>query len=326
MPDRELALIGLGRMGGGLALRALEKGMRVVGYTQNGASETLKQAGLLEIATLDQLRTFLKSPRLVMVYIPAGPGLDTMLASLASVLERGDIIADGGNSYWGDSIRRHRRLARSNLRFADVGTSGGPSGARHGPCFMVGGERETVALMEPILRPLAIEQGYVHAGPPGAGHFVKLVHNGIEFGMLQSLAEGFDLLTHYHDRLDIASVLECWRHGSVIRSWLLDLLNQAYREDPKLQKPSSYVEDTGEVNWLVSDAMGMEVPIPAISTSVMQLIASRDQQKNWARAIVLMRHAFGGHPFGPDSATAHERHVGRVGDCFSPIEEHDVAH
>jgi 6-phosphogluconate dehydrogenase len=315
MPDGELALIGLGRMGGALALRALEKGMRVAGYSKNGASEDLKRAGLIEAASLDQLRGLLKPPRLVMLYIPAGPGIDTVLASLAAVLQQGDIVADGGNSYWGDSIRRHRRMARANLRFADLGTSGGPSGARHGPCFMVGGERETIALIDPILRRLAIEQGYVHAGPPGAGHFVKLVHNGIEFGMLQAIAEGFDLLTHYHDRLDIAAVLESWRHGSVVRSWLLDLLTQAYRDDPKLTKPSSYIEDTGEVNWLVSDAIGMEVPIPAIATAVMQLIASRDPRKNWARAIVLMRHAFGGHPFGPDAATAHERHVGRVGDC-----------
>ncbi len=315
IPDAELALIGLGRMGGGLAIRPLERGMRVVGYSQNGASQALKQAGLIDVASLDELRPLLKPPRLVILYIPAGPGIDTMLGLLTSALEQGDIIADGGNSYWGDSIRRHRRLAGANLRFADISTSGGPRGARHGPCFMIGAERETVALMEPVLHSLAIEQGYVHAGPPGAGHFVKLVHNGIEFGMLQAMAEGFDLLTHYHDRRDIGAVLECWRHGSVIRSWLLDLLTQAYREDPKLRKPSSYVEDTGEVNWLVSDAIGMEVPIPAIATAVMQLIASRDQQKNWARAIVLMRHAFGGHP---DAATAHERHVGRVGDCLNP--------
>jgi 6-phosphogluconate dehydrogenase len=324
MPDKELALIGLGRMGGGLALRALERGMRVVGYSKSGASDALKQAGLIDIASLDQLRGLLKPPRLVILYIPAGPEVDTMLGMLATALEQGDIIADGGNSYWGDSIRRRRRLARAHLRFADVGTSGGPSGARHGPCFMVGGDDETVALMEPILRPLAIEHGYVHAGPPGAGHFVKLVHNGIEFGMLQAIAEGFDLLGHYRDRLDIAAILECWRHGSVIRSWLLDLLTQAYREDPKLTKPSSHIEDTGEVNWLVSDAISMEVPIPAIATAVMQLIASRDQQKNWARAIVLMRHAFGGHPFGPDAATAGERHTGRVGDCLNPNLEEEL--
>jgi 6-phosphogluconate dehydrogenase len=181
------------------------------------------------------------------------------------------------------------------------------------PCFMVGGERATVATLEPILRALATNQGYVYAGPPGSGHFVKLVHNGIEFGMLRAIAEGFDLLTHYHERLDIGAVLECWRHGSVIRSWLLDLLTEAYRDDPTLQKETSYIEDTGEVNWLLSDAISMEVATPAISTAVMQLIASRDQQKNWARAIVLMRHGFGGHPLGPNEATAHERQTGRVG-------------
>jgi 6-phosphogluconate dehydrogenase len=318
MVPKELALIGLGRMGGGLARRALEQGMRVVGFSQDGASEALKQAGLIEILSPNELRRVLKPPRFVMLYIPAGPGVDSMLELLAATLEQGDIIADGGNSYWGDSIRRHRRLAVANLRFADVGTSGGPSGARRGPCFMVGGERETVSLIEPILRSLAIERGYVHAGPPGAGHFVKLVHNGIEFGMLQAIGEGFDLLTHYHDQLDIAAILECWRHGSVIRSWLIDLLTQAYREDPKLQKPTAYIEDTGEVNWLVGDAISMEVPTPVIAAAVMQLIASRDQQKNWARAIVMLRHAFGGHPFGPDAATAHERHVGRVGDCLNP--------
>jgi 6-phosphogluconate dehydrogenase len=316
MADNELGLIGLGRMGGGLALRAIDKGIRVVGYSQNGASESLKQAGLIEISSLSGLRSQLRSPRLVMLYIPAGRAVDDLIDALVTVLEPGDIIVDGGNSYWGDSIRRHCRLAQLNLRFVDLGTSGGPNGARYGPCFMVGGERATVATLEPILRALATNQGYVYAGPPGSGHFVKLVHNGIEFGMLQAIAEGFDLLTHYHERLDIGAVLECWRHGSVIRSWLLDLLTEAYRDDPTLQKETSYIEDTGEVNWLLSDAISMEVATPAISAAVMQLIASRDQQKNWARAIVLMRHGFGGHPLGPNEATAHERHTGRVGDYF----------
>jgi CheY-like chemotaxis protein len=155
-----------------------------------------------------------------------------------------------------------------------------------------------------------------YAGPPGAGHFVKLVHNGIEFGMMQAIGEGFDLLTHYHEPLDIDGVLDCWRHGSVIRSWLIDLLAEAYKADPRLEQPSSYVEDTGEVNWLVGDALCMEVPIPVIAQSVMQLFASRDARKNWARAIVLMRHGFGGHPLGPDENIARERHEGRVGDFY----------
>jgi 6-phosphogluconate dehydrogenase len=181
---------------------------------------------------------------------------------------------------------------------------------------MVGGEPAPVAHVEPLLRALATDRGYVYAGPPGAGHFVKLVHNGIEFGMMQAIGEGFDLLTHYHEPLDIGGVLDCWRHGSVIRSWLIDLLAEAYKTDPRLEHASSYIEDTGEVNWLVGDALCMEVPVPVIAQSVMQLFASRDARKNWARAIVLMRHGFGGHPLGPDKNIARERHEGRVGDFY----------
>ncbi len=220
---------------------------------------------------------------------------------------------DGGNSYWGDSIRRHRRLKERGIRFVDLGTSGGFEGARHGACFMAGGEREAVARVEPILLDLAVEGGYVHAGPPGAGHFVKLVHNGIEFGMLQAIGEGLDLLERYRDDLEMAEVLRCWRHGSVIRSWLVDLMEESYRENEGLTEIPAYVEDTGEVNWLVDDALHMETPIPVISQSVMQLFASRDAEKNWARAIAMMRHGFGGHPYGSDEAVVRERREGRIG-------------
>ncbi|MCA1731575.1 MAG: 6-phosphogluconate dehydrogenase, partial [Actinobacteria bacterium] len=169
------------------------------------------------------------------------------------------------------------------------------------------------AQVEPILRNLAIEGGYVHAGPPGAGHFVKLVHNGIEFGMLQAIGEGVDLLERYRDQLDVAEVLRCYRHGSVIRSWLMDLMEEAYRSNGGTEKIPSYVEDTGEVNWLVDDALQMEVPVPVISQSVMQLFTARDGQKNWARAIAMMRHGFGGHAYGEDEAAARERREGRLG-------------
>src|SRR5262249_8777626 len=151
-----------------------------------------------------------------------------------------DIIVDGGNSYWGDSIRRHARLKERGFEFIDLGTSGGISGARTGACFMAGGETNIIAIVEPILRSLAGSCGFVHAGPPGAGHFVKLVHNGIEFGMLQAIAEGYELLLHYHEPLEISSVLECWRHGSVIRSWLVDLLTEACRRDSKLGQATTY--------------------------------------------------------------------------------------
>lgn len=317
---KEFGVVGLGKMGGGLAHHALENGIRVVGASRSGAPQDLLKAGLVEIKDFGAFHAQLRPPRLILLYIPAGPAVDTVLDALSKSLEAGDIVADGGNSYWGDSIRRHKRLRDRRIHFVDLGTSGGLEGARHGACFMAGGEREALARIEPLLLKLAVKGGYVHAGPPGAGHFVKLVHNGIEFGMLQAIAEGFDLLTHYHERLDIGEVLECWRKGSVIRSWLVDLLAEAYKADPRLEKPSSYIEDTGEVNWLVADALQMEVPTPVIAQSVMQLMSSRDQRKNWARAIIMMRHGFGGHPFGPKESIAQERREGRVGDIFRPGE------
>lgn len=309
---RELGIVGLGRMGGGLALHALEEGLRVVGTARSGASEELRAAGLVEVRDARGLARELAPPRIVLLYIPAGAVVDEWLDTLAGVLERDDIVVDGGNSYWGDSIRRGRGLHARGLGFVDLGTSGGVTGARHGACFMAGGEREHVERLEPILRRLAVENGFVHAGPVGAGHFTKLVHNGIEFGMLEAIGEGVALLEAYRDRLDIGAVLECWRHGSVIRSWLVDLMREAYAAGA-LDRTPSYVEDTGEVSWLIDDAIHMEVPTPVIAQSVMQLIASRDRRSAAARSVALMRHAFGGHPFGESEPVADERHHGRVG-------------
>jgi 6-phosphogluconate dehydrogenase len=309
----EFGVVGLGRMGGDLALQALEKGMRVVGSTRKGAPDDMLGAGLVEVGSLEEFKARLATPRVVFLYIPAGPPVDQVLDALAEQLDEGDILVDGGNSYWGDSIRRHRRLKERGIHFVDLGTSGGIEGARNGACFMAGGEWEAIAEVEPILRALAVEGGYVHAGPPGAGHFTKLVHNGIEFGMLQAIAEGVDLLEHYRDKLEIAEVLRCWRHGSVIRSWLIDLMEEAYRSGGGTDGIPAYVEDTGEVNWLVDDALHMEVPVPIISQSVMQLFASRDDEKNWARSIAMMRHGFGGHAYGEDEAAARERREGRIG-------------
>lgn len=311
---KEYGVVGLGRMGGNLARQALEKGIRVVGFARKGAPADLVEAGLVEVRSFENLKAELSAPRAVFLYIPAGPAVDSVLDELAEELEEGDVLVDGGNSYWGDSVRRHRRLREKGIRFVDLGTSGGFEGARNGACFMAGGEQEAVARIEPILLDLAVEGGYVHAGPPGAGHFTKLVHNGIEFGMLQAIGEGVDLLERYRDRLDTAEVLRCWRHGSVIRSWLIDLMEEAYRSNGGTQKIPPYIEDTGEVNWLVSDALRMEAPIPVISQSVMQLFASRDDEKTWARAIAMMRHGFGGHPYGPSEAEVRERREGRIGD------------
>jgi 6-phosphogluconate dehydrogenase len=311
---REFGVVGLGRMGGGLAMQAIEKGYRVVGYARHGAPDDLARGGLEGITAISDFRARLSRPRVVFLYVPAGPPVDAVLDDLVSDLDAGDVVVDGGNSYWGDSIRRFERLKQREIRFVDLGTSGGVSGARHGACFMAGGEKDVVERIEPILRALAVENGYVYAGPPGAGHFVKLVHNGIEFGMLQAIGEGVDLLEHYRAPLDISGVLRCWRNGSVIRSWLIDLMEEAYRTEGGLARVPGYVEDTGEVNWLVADAMQMEVPVPVISSAVMQLLLSRDEKKNWARAIAMMRHGFGGHPYGRDEGIARGRRTERVGD------------
>jgi 6-phosphogluconate dehydrogenase len=318
---RTIGIVGLGQMGGNIARQAMAKGIRVVGQTRGEPPPDLIEAGLVALHDPAGFRDALDPPRLVFLWVPAGPVVDAVLESVAAALEPGDVIADGGNSYWGDSIRRHARLAQRGLGFVDLGTSGGLSGARDGACFMAGGEAAAVARLEAICRALAVPGGFVHAGGPGSGHYVKLVHNGIEFGMLQAIAEGYALLRHHDAPLDIQATLECWRHGSVIRSWLVDLLAQAHGRDPGLGRAESgFVEDTGEVNWLVMDAIRMEVPVPVIAQSVMQLLASRQapRDRDEARAIIAMRHGFGGHPHGPEDSIAKERREGRVGPLHDP--------
>jgi 6-phosphogluconate dehydrogenase len=314
----EFGIVGLGRMGGNLALQALKKKIRVVGHEPRGPRKELLKAGLTACAAPAEFRDLLAPPRAVFVYVPAGLVVDQVLDELAAQLAPGDILVDGGNSYWGDSIRRHRKFREQGLDFVDLGTSGGIDGARNGACFMAGGEPGPVGRIEPILRALATQDGYVHAGPPGAGHYTKLVHNGIEFGMLQAIGEGIALLGGFHEKLDVPEVLRCWRHGSVIRSWLVDLMEQACRKEGGMRKIPPYIEDTGEVNWLVTDALRMEIPAPVISAAVVQLLASRDRDRNWARAIAMMRHGFGGHPYGADAGVRQERRTGRVGDFFDP--------
>jgi 6-phosphogluconate dehydrogenase len=321
--SKEFGVVGLGRMGGSLALQALEKDIKVVGFDLERPGPEFIDAGLIAVQGYDGFRSELSSPRAIFIYIPAGPVVDRVLDDIADELDAGDILVDGGNSYWGDSIRRHRHLKEKGIHLVDLGTSGGIEGARHGACFMVGGEDEAVARIEPILLELATPGGYVHAGPPGAGHFTKLVHNGIEFGMLQAIGEGIDLLEHYHNQLDIEAVISCWRHGSVIRSWLIDLMSEAYQTEGGMEQIPAFVEDTGEVNWLIDDAMRMEVSVPVIAQSVMQLFASRDDDKRSARAIAMMRHGFGGHPYGSDEAIVRERRDGRVGGYFRENKDND---
>ncbi|KMQ50295.1 6-phosphogluconate dehydrogenase, decarboxylating [Chitinispirillum alkaliphilum] len=312
----QIGIVGLGRIGGNLVRQAVEKGIETIGFTSPHKHDDLVEIGMKKISSLDEFIEKLQRPRKVFLYVPSGYIVDKFIDELSYILSEGDIIVDGGNSYWGDSVRRSEFLKERKIHFVDLGTSGGTQGARNGACFMAGGDDAAVNEIKPLLHKLALRGGFVHAGPSGAGHFVKLVHNGIEFGMLQAIGEGVDLLENYKDRLNIADVLGCWRNGSVIRSWLVDLMEQQYRDHGGLEKIPAHVEDTGEVNWLVSDALQMEVAVPVITASVMQLFISRDPQKNWAKAVAMMRNGFGEHGFGVDERAITERTEGRTGDFY----------
>mgnify|MGYP000281519821 CR=1 FL=1 len=310
----QMGIIGLGRIGGNLAMQAREKGIDVAGVDPGIIAPEILDAGVVRLDGPADFAAALFSPRIVFVYVPSGRLVDQVVEDLQKTLKPGDVIVDGGNSYWRDSIARHERLKSSGIQFVDMGTSGGLSGARSGACFMAGGEEDAFRKIEPLLANLCAPGGYVHAGPPGAGHFTKLVHNGIEFGMLQAIGEGMDLLEKFPEKLPVAGILKAWKNGSVIRSWLIELMESAYVQEGGLSKVSSHVEDTGEVNWLIEDALRMEVPIPVIATSVMQLFQSRDSDKNWARAIAMMRHGFGGHPYGPNENLKLFRRRGKAGE------------
>lgn len=312
----QLGIIGLGKMGAGLARQAAEKGYPTVGLDLHPRPD-LETDNLRVVSNLADLVGQLERPRKVFLYVPAGGAVDDLIAQLQAHLEPGDIIVDGGNSYWGDSIRRAARLKERGLHFIDCGTSGGPGGARAGACYMVGGEEEAVAQLRDFFIETAVPGGFLHTGPAGTGHYVKLVHNGIEFGMLQAIGEGMGLLTHFREKLDISAILSLWNNGSVVRSWLVELMQKMYDQEAGFTVPS-YIEDTGEVNWLVADALHMEVPIPVITQSVMQLFTSRDQDPTWAKAVAMMRHGFGGHPYGPDAGIRQERQYGRVGEYEMP--------
>lgn len=309
---KSFGIIGLGKMGANLCLQAAGKGYTVVGYDLH-VNTGLSHPAIVQVSSLEQLSKELPQPRIIILLVPAGKAVDAIIEELLSFLSAGDVIIDCGNSYWGDSTRRGAYLKTKNIFFIDCGTSGGVDGARNGACFMVGGEREAVQLAEPIFKDLSVEGGYIHAGTTGAGHFVKLVHNGIEFGMLQAIGEGMALLSAYKEQLDVTNILRCWEHGSVVRSWLIELMRQQLEDKGGFHQVPAYVEDTGEVNWLVTDAMYMEVPVPVIAASVMQLLESRDQNSIVSKAIAMMRHGFGGHPFGENKGIRYERMFGQVG-------------
>ncbi len=309
----ELGIIGLGKMGGNLALQCVDKGIHVVGKTRTPRPDLLTAGVNIEEGYGDFVGS-LTPPRIIYLSLPAGPTVDKVINELIPYLDEGDVIMDGGNSYYKDSIRRAAEVTEQKINFVDCGTSGGLEGARNGACFMIGGTDEAAKLCEPVLSTLAVEGGYVHAGKAGSGHFVKLVHNGIEFGMLQAIGEGVELLKSSDFNINLHDIFQNWSHGSVIRSWLVELMAQGLEEIKDMRAVPSYIEDTGEVNWLVQEALDREIPIPVITQSVIELFRSRTKESDAYRAIAMMRHGFGGHPFGKDEAIAEERRTSRVHD------------
>jgi 6-phosphogluconate dehydrogenase len=291
-------IIGLGRMGANMARAAIEHGHSVVGNDHDPrVAEELAGDGVEPAATLQDLVDRLEPPRAVFVYVPHGSPTEQVCEELRTRLVPDDVVVDGGNSHWEDSQRHHEELALAGIRFVDMGTSGGVWGARHGACFMAGGDREGYALIEPLLKDLAFDdRAVLYVGDSGSGHFVKLIHNAIEFGMVQSIAEGVEMLARSGFELDMPAVFENWNHGSVIRSWLVELMRDALEENPDLERLSTFVEDTGEVKWVLEWALARDIPSPVISDSQQALMAYRDLDWPAAKAVALLRHGYGGHP------------------------------
>lgn len=295
----ELAMIGLGRMGANMTERLVRGGHRVVGYARSAESrQRAVQAGGEAVASLPEVMTALRAPRIIWLMIPAGAAVDQTLQTLLPLLSHGDTVVDGGNSYYRDTLRRAAMVSEHGLEFVDVGTSGGIWGRTEGYSLMVGGHPNAVARLRPILQTLAPgpDRGWGHVGPHGAGHFVKMVHNGIEYGMMQALAEGFALMKRKTDfHLDVRQISEIWRYGSVVRSWLLDLTAAALRQDPELANVIPRVADSGEGRWTVFEAIELDSPAPVITLALLERLRSRDEYAYADRLLAVMREQFGGH-------------------------------
>ena len=295
----ELGMIGLGRMGSNMARRLLKAGHRIVAYdTEREAMMSVSDHGAVVTTSHADLVSRLSAPRAVWLMVPAGDPTESTINSLAPELSAGDIIIDGGNSYYRDSVRRAAALADKGIIFLDIGTNGGIWGLAEGYCLLVGGDREAFHHIKPILQSLApsSDRGYGHVGSSGAGHFVKMIHNGIEYGMMQAYAEGFELMQAKQEfGLDLSQVAELWRHGSIIRSWLLDLTARALQENPNLDGIQAYVEDSGEGRWTVQESVELGIPVPVITQSLQARFRSRQDQPFAARLLAALRNQFGGH-------------------------------
>ena len=293
----QLAMIGLGRMGGNMVRRLTQGGHEVIVYDQSAAAVKAHAGKSVKAAKdLADVVKQLTPRRIVWVMLPAGAAVEGTIAQLATQLSRGDIVIDGGNSNFQDSRRRAEALTSRGVEFVDVGTSGGIWGLTLGYCLMVGGSPDAFQHCEPIFRALSAPDGYAHVGPAGAGHYVKMVHNGIEYGMLQAYAEGYEILHASKDfTLDLGKIAKLWNHGSVVRSWLNELAERAFSGDQQLAGIKGYVEDSGEGRWTVDEAMRLNVPAPVITLSLLARFRSRQEESFGAKVIAALRKEFGGH-------------------------------
>lgn len=293
----KIGLIGLGKMGMNMVQRLLNGGHEIVAYART--AETVKKAeakGANGATSLKDIVDNLERPRIVWLMVPAGKATEDTLMDLAGLLEGGDILIDGGNSFYKDSMRRAVELKKRNISFLDIGTSGGIWGLKIGYCMMIGGDKDVFNKVESVLKTLAPENGYAHVGPNGSGHFVKMVHNGIEYAMLQGYAEGFEIMHAKKDfDLDLHKIAALWNHGSVVRSWLLELAEAAFLKEPGLESIRGYVADSGEGRWTVAEAVELDVPAPAITLSLLERFRSRQEESFSAKTIAALRNEFGGH-------------------------------
>ena len=293
----KIGFVGLGKMGANMTERLLARGHSVVAFDLDPAAvAAVGRLGAETAASLRELTSKLDPPRAVWIMVPAGEPTEETVWSLASVLAAGDVIIDGGNSHYTDSVRRAQALKDHGLTFVDCGTSGGVWGLKAGYCLMIGGDKAAFERLEPVFAALAPPEGYAHLGPSGAGHFVKMVHNGIEYGLLQAYAEGFELLEAKAEYgLDAAAIARLWNRGSVVRSWLLELAETALGRSPHLKDIKGYVADSGEGRWAVEEAIERAVPVPAMSLALFARFRSREEESFGAKFIAALRNEFGGH-------------------------------
>lgn len=294
--DMKLAILGLGKMGYNLTLNLLSHQHEVVAYDVDSTrAEDLSHEGAIPAFSVEDAVTKLPTPRVIWLMVPAGEIVDQLVDQLSTLLDTGDIVIDGGNSHYKQSVDRYARLKEKGIHFMDAGTSGGMEGARHGACMMIGGDREAFTHIEPMIRDINVPNGYLYAGEAGSGHFLKMIHNGIEYGMMQAIGEGFEVLAKSQYNYDFAEVARVWANGSVIRGWLMDLTERAFRKDAKLDEIRGVMHSSGEGKWTLETALDLQAATPVIAMSLLMRYRSLDEDTFHGKVVAALRNEFGGH-------------------------------